>query len=123
MLTIEEAYGRSHRHVPASLGDGTFIKMARMSARQYLIRFYKQTHSDGRATHTCNEFTSRPGTIASFIHSRERLSSPLPFARETIMNSMVSDNSWIDGGVENIKQKRNARVSTVIYIGGERSDR
>jgi len=124
MLTIGEAYGRSHRHVPASLGDGTFIKMARMSARQYLIRFYKQTHSDERATHTCNEFTSRPGTIAPFIHSRERLSSPLPFARETIMNSMVSDNSVVDRRrVENIKQKRNARVSTVIYIGGERSDR
>lgn len=65
-----------------------------MSARQYLIRFYKQTHSDERATYTCNEFTSRRGTIASFIHWRERLSSTA-LARETIMNSMVSDNSGV----------------------------
>ncbi|KAL0106242.1 hypothetical protein PUN28_016146 [Cardiocondyla obscurior] len=47
-------------------------------ARQYLIRFYKQTHSDERATYTCNEFTSRPDAIASFIHRRVCACSPLP---------------------------------------------
>lgn len=100
-----------------------------MSARQYLIRFYKQTHSDERATYTCNEFTSRPSAIASFIHSRERLSSPLLFMPSPAKRSWIQ---WFpiiagwesrgEGGGE-YKTKRNARVSTVIYIGGERATR
>lgn len=77
-----------------------------MSIRQYLIRFYKQTRSDECATYTCNEFTSRPSTDCLF-YSFERARACPPsvlftLIRETIMNSMVSDNN---GEIGNVKQK------------------
>lgn len=74
--SIDYRRKRPHRYVSSGLDNGTFIKMARISVGQYLIRFYKQTHSDERSTYMCNEFTSRPGAIASFMHSRERALVP-----------------------------------------------